>query len=616
MSSKQMRRGKIQALYRYLPDEWIDFAVRGDEREQYIAKVDRWNTEKLVGINAARLLRAVNDATRDFCKNGATAQGFGEELKTENCDILTPRVSDVERGIVANVSPLVFYCKKCFKVHKFRTFEDYCQHRKCRKCGGKLSQFRQIFFCKCGHASDVYPTCKEHGDRDLRWDKGYNFVCDICNRKIQISQTCNNCKTRLGAKVALDPTQFLPFSLSLIDLIDEELESFIDNTDYGRLMVMAYWLGLIDKSTLYHVIKNGIVTDQEKYQREYEKLFNFFVTVLGEENAKIAAKASTEEKCGIKYLEIIDKVRTMLNSSDIDSRYISEQILEYGMVAGLDNAVTIEDAVRIAETLNTNANPDKYIELSNKFGIKHVVACDDIPFISCTYGYTRVESEPKEGVVLKALKPLNNDGKKNVLAVKTKTEGVLFEFDRKRIVEWLLRNSFICEEEAPKDYSDPELKMWFINNIKPSLISRFSNINQVSSEITYYIYRLIHSISHTLIRAVSELSGLGKDSLSEYIFPGVPAVLIYCQNSQGFNLGSLTHTFEAYYDRWLYLADKLAQKCVFDPICIERHKACTGCLYLNEISCEHFNKDLDRSLIIGHTNIETQNRLFGFWEEE
>lgn len=615
MSSKQMRRGKIQSLYRYLPEEWIDFAVRGDEREQYIAKVDRWNTEKLVGINATRLLRAVNDATQDFSKNGAAIQGFGEELNTENCDILTPRVSEVERGIVASVSPLVFYCKKCFKVHKFRTFEDYTKHRMCRKCGGKLAQFRQIFFCKCGHASDVYPTCKEHGDSDLRWDKSYNFICNVCNKKIPIAQTCSVCKNRLGPKVALDPTQFLPCSLSLIDLIDEKLESFVDSTDYGRLMVMAYWLGLIDKPTLNDVINNGIETDPEKYRQEYEQQFNFFKPMLGEAAAKIAAKMSAEKTCGSQYLGTVDKVRVMLNSSDIDSRIISEQLLEYNMVAGLDNAVTIDEAVRIAESLNTNANPEQYIKLSNKFGISRVVACDDIPFISCTYGYTRVESEPKEGVTLKALKQLNN-GRKNVLAVKTKTEGVLFEFDRKRIIEWLLRNAFISESNAPSDYSDEELKMWFINNIKSTLINRFSNINQISSEITYYVYRLIHSISHMLIRAVSELSGLGKDSLSEYIFPGVPAVLIYCQNSQGFNLGSLTHTFEAYYDRWLNLAYKLAQKCVFDPICIERHKACTGCLYLNEISCEHFNKDLDRSLIIGHTNIETQNRLFGFWEEE
>lgn len=46
-SERQMKRGKAQALYKYLPDSWIDFSVRGKDRKQYIAKVDHWNSEKL-----------------------------------------------------------------------------------------------------------------------------------------------------------------------------------------------------------------------------------------------------------------------------------------------------------------------------------------------------------------------------------------------------------------------------------------------------------------------------------------------------------------------------------------------------------------------------------------
>ena len=76
------------------------------------------------------------------------------------------------------------------------------------------------------------------------------------------------------------------------------------------------------------------------------------------------------------------------------------------------------------------------------------------------------------------------------------------------------------------------------------------------------------------------------------------------------------HTFEAYFDKWMLRANTSAQKCVFDPICIERHKACTGCLFLNEVSCQHFNKDLDRSFIIGHVDKQTKKRVIGFWEEE
>lgn len=194
------------------------------------------------------------------------------------------------------------------------------------------------------------------------------------------------------------------------------------------------------------------------------------------------------------------------------------------------------------------------------------------------------------------------------------TEGVLFELDRRKILEWLLKNDFILSSDCPDLQSEEEMKLWFINHIKPEEIHSFTPINEVEAPETYYVYRLVHSISHLLIRAAADIGGLGKDSLSEYIFPGIPAILIYCQNSQGFNLGSLYNTFEAYFDKWLNRANVFAQKCIFDPICIERNKACTGCLFLNEVSCQHFNKDLDRALLIGHVDKESKKRIFGFWE--
>ena len=118
MSSKQqMKRGKNQSLYKYLPETWIDFSVRGKERRQYIAKVLRWNSEKLDGINVKRLIRTVNESVRSFESQAsghgpvAPTVGFGAELTKDNCDVLTPKASDEERGIVAQISPLTFYCK-------------------------------------------------------------------------------------------------------------------------------------------------------------------------------------------------------------------------------------------------------------------------------------------------------------------------------------------------------------------------------------------------------------------------------------------------------------------------------------------------------------------------
>ena len=616
-----MRRGKNQSLYKYLPESWIDFSVRGKERNQYIAKVERWNSEKLDGINSQRLIRTVNDAVQSFanqCKNHSNSLkpviGFGAELTTDNCDVLTPKADEEERGIVARISPLTFYCKDCYRVYQFNNIDYYQAHNKCF-CGNRLTQFRQIYFCKCGYATDKHNArCAEHGYKNIKWDGKYNFICTQCNKRIPMQVKCPVCGSRLGPKVALDPAQFFVFNLSLIDLINENLENFIANTDYGPFITFAYWLNQIDKNDLDRIIKDGIVSDADEYKKIYDEYFELFKSI-GEEAAKNAAQISADKECGNKYSVIVNSLKSKLNTTEENIRNLAERILEYDLVTCLDDISDLDSATEVSKFLNTNANPEQYREIADRYGIVKALVCDRIPFISCSYGYTRGETEYKEGVVqLHALKEEKN-GRKNVYATKLNTEGVIFEFDRRKIIEWLLANGVIDADNAPDLSSEEEIKLWFINNIKSELIHPFTAIDFNASPETYYVYRLIHSLSHLLIRAAADIGGLGKDSLSEYLFPGIPAVLIYCQNSQGFNLGSLFNTFEAYFDKWLNKAYSSAQKCIFDPVCIEKHKACSGCLFVNEVSCQHFNKDLDRTLVIGHIDRETQKRIIGFWEE-
>lgn len=626
MSSKQqMKRGKNQSLYKYLPETWIDFSVRGKERKQYIAKVLRWNSEKLDGINAKRLIRTVNESVHSF-ENQASVTGpikptvgFGAELTKDNCDVLTPKASEEERGIVAQISPLTFYCKLCNKVYQFSSEEEYQKRRCCTnpECHhAELAQFRQIYFCKCGYATDRHnPRCPEHGYQYVKWYGNFDFICTKCKRPIPMQVKCPVCGDMLRPKVALDPAQFFVFSLSLIDLIDEKLENFISETEYGPYITFAYWLGLISKEELEEIIKNGIVSDPDAYQKVYDQMYKvMFAAFNNETAAATAAKTAADQQCGNRFNDLVNDLKAKIFTGESDLSSIAERILEYDLVTRLDDVSDLASAVNVARLLNTNANPEQYAQIAERFGIKSARVCDRIPFVSCSYGYTRVESEWKEGVQLHALKEEKN-GRKNIYATKLNTEGVLFEFDRKKIIQWLLANEITNADEAPNLDSEEEIKIWFLNNIKPSLIHPFSTIDETASKETYYVYRLIHSLSHLLIRAAADTGGLGKDSLSEYIFPGVPAVLIYCQNSQGFNLGSLFNTFEAYFDKWMNKAYTSAQKCIFDPICIERQKACMGCLFVNEVSCQHFNKDLDRALVVGHVDRETQRRTIGFWEE-
>ena len=100
MKENQMSRGKSQALYKYLPDSWIDFSVRGNGRKQYIAKVVRWNSDQLTNINKKRLLRIVEQRVQAYARqqkgeDGVYAtSGFGADFSEKAYDVLTPK-SDV-----------------------------------------------------------------------------------------------------------------------------------------------------------------------------------------------------------------------------------------------------------------------------------------------------------------------------------------------------------------------------------------------------------------------------------------------------------------------------------------------------------------------------------------
>jgi hypothetical protein len=623
----QMKRGVSQSLYKYLPESWIDFSVRGEERYNYIAHVTRWNSEKLDGINKQRLIRVVNQAIQAFgnvAGEGGTpldnTAGYGAGLTIENCNVLNPKHDGDERGIIAEISPKTFYCPKCHHVYQFRDVESYKRNKKCRHCKTvELKQFRQIYFCKCGNATDKHPVyCKKcKSGEHIFWSgklNDYNFRCTKCGEKIPMFKKCEQCGSVMPPNVALDPAQYFSYSISLIDIIDEKVEKFISETDYGALLTVACWLGIINRNELDDVLENGISLDPEAYKKMYDERYEMFIAAgLDPTSAANAASAVANKDSGSKYIEIVNDLRGKIFTSPESISKVSEAILEYIFVKELEDSSSLDEAKEISKMLNTNANPEEFREIAENRAVSAVQVCGDIPFVSCSYGYTRVKSEPGDGVILHAFKEEHN-GIKNIYATKLKTEGVLFEFDRAKILSWLDRNNYVEHDSIPDIDDEKAVKLWFVNNIRPELIKPFSKINPEEAA-TYYVYNLIHTLSHLLIRSAASMCGLDKNSISEYILPSVPAVLVYCQNSQGFNLGALFNLFEAYFDKWINKTYQGAQKCIFDPICIERYKACTGCLFLNEVSCQHFNHDLDRSLIIGSIDRATSIRHYGFWEE-
>ena len=156
------------------------------------------------------------------------------------------------------------------------------------------------------------------------------------------------------------------------------------------------------------------------------------------------------------------------------------------------------------------------------------------------------------------------------------------------------------------------VKKWFAEYVHSDVISMFGEIDE-SEIITKNVFALLHSMSHAFMNAAGELSGLSSNSLTEIIIVETASIFIYAQTSQGIPLGALSGMAETNYAYFLKKAFDETKNCVFDPICTERDDtACSACLIIPEISCNHFNAELGRKYLYSIDGAETPT--IGFWE--
>lgn len=633
LKENQVTRSTSQALYKYVPNRWIDFYFSSNRRG-YTAFVKGWSSIPLEDINKKRLLRKVSNAVQSYQKQCGSiveggesrcTKGFASEISPDTYTVLTPRVSETDRAINGYISPSIFFCEKCHQIHRFKRESQYSyiMGKKCARpnCGGNLVQLRDIYYCRCGWAGEVsIGDCDYHPGKPLLMRiRDHKYECSVCHRTTIIFRKCPECGERLTPNNVLDSAQSFVKSLSVIDLLDEKMDSFLSDEQDGAGIITANYLSLLSNEEFIKTVKYGRETQKEFQQITYEKMLQEFISQgIPEEYAKTAAESMVKTKDNDPVAKAIKKTTGYItDTSKLDQ--FAEAVLEYNTIKNSEDVLLLSDAVARSRELNTHPNPDIYFEIARKYGFSLVQASDKIPFIQCAYGYTRefvdTATAPKGGPVVLVGFPDETPEKKTVYATKLCTEGVLFELDHVKILKWLKKNGVIRDSDLPVDLDDKvELRAWFINNIDTSQIEPFSILSE-DMPVTYYVYRLIHTISHTLIIAAAEICGLDKNSLSEYIFPAIPAVFIYCQNTQGFNMGALFSVFEMYFEKWMDGALKTASECIFDPICVEHEAACAGCVYTNEISCQHFNHDLDRTLLIGKYDKETGKRFWGFWED-
>jgi len=242
--------------------------------------------------------------------------------------------------------------------------------------------------------------------------------------------------------------------------------------------------------------------------------------------------------------------------------------------------------------------------LLDKLGLQDMGLIREFDLCRFSFGYSRMESTPilreKRGmdmpVRLNLFPPVrqNDSTRYPVYVVQQGNEAIYVRLKEERVLEWL--RSLKCPDMFTLNPGE-RIGAGLLGAAR-SMSPFLDNLPETATPPVYfYLYTLLHSYSHLLMKHVSEYSGLDLGSLGEYIFPADLAFVVY-RNGTTMDLGNLSALWRNAGTAMLTaMLGSKATQCGTGSLCTERGGACPDCVMMPETSCIAGNKLLSRSVL-------------------
>ena len=635
-----MKRSKTQAVYRFLPEMWI--SEKGDSERAVSAKIKNWNYIKMSDIYEDFIEGEIKRQIKLFGDRGGDISAFDLSPDTHSFAIVETACNEGIPDIIGEISPLVFYCSSCGTVSDLRNPDAVDKYTwKCKNpdCGKwAVKQLQMIYACECGYAQPI-KIPHVQGVKNFKFrpnETQYKMFYRSGNseKPAEFVQICPNCNSRLVPDNANSGRNYKPFTLKVINLVDQRNGQFYKKGIDAQKTIVCRWFDKLSTADYEEILNNielafsdAFKSDAQRRNVKQQVRALIDAGMLPPEMFESAVNNMLQNAPNTKSVE-----RYVATCDDLFSRkktenpvgyaewlsHFSFKLMQYDTLKYAKRIITLEEAIQRQLDMEFIDSPEEVTALNKKMGIANMQVSCDIQIINCTYGYSRRVADPKNSTNKNCRLKLNaydrtRDGTANlVYGAKLDTEGILFEISQRKIVEWLYENNIISEEQLPDLDDDISVKKWFAQYVHSDVISMFGEIDD-SEKITKNVFALLHSMSHAFMNSAGELSGLSGNSLTEIILVETASIFIYAQTSQGIPLGALSGMAESNYAYFLKKAFDEAKNCVFDPICTERDDtACSACLIIPEISCNHFNAELGRKYLYSIDGVD--NPTVGFWE--
>jgi hypothetical protein len=241
--------------------------------------------------------------------------------------------------------------------------------------------------------------------------------------------------------------------------------------------------------------------------------------------------------------------------------------------------------------------------LMGKLGLADLGLIREFDLCRFTHGYTRVSPTPTfekrnqdMPVRLRLFEPLRN-GKRPVYVITQANEALYARLEPRTVYRWL---QAIGITDLPAWPEDSHLKFGgkLLEVAQP--FGRYFALLKEGDAATYrYVYTLLHTYAHAVMKNVAELSGLDLGSMGEYLFPLDLAFVVY-RNGTTMDLGNLSSLWRNENNRFLSrLLEASTHRCNSGRLCDTAGGACPDCIMIPETSCVAQNQLLSRAVLKG-----------------
>jgi hypothetical protein len=266
-------------------------------------------------------------------------------------------------------------------------------------------------------------------------------------------------------------------------------------------------------------------------------------------------------------------------------------------------------------------------ERLERLGIADMGLIREFELCRFSFGYSRMKAGPilhdkrnmNMPVRLRLFPPVRDDGvmKNPIYVVQQANQAIYVRLNERRVLAWL--QTLSCHDMF--SLSDAQAVGAGALAVAAPMDRFLESLPKGNLPPTYlYLYTLLHSYAHLVMKQVSEYSGLDLGSLGEYLFPTDLAFVVY-RNGTTMDLGNLSAMWRNSGRAMLgSILDPRATQCGTGSLCTTRGGSCPDCLMIPETSCIAGNKLVSRAVlrsIGGRPSFDTRvGAISGYLETE